>query len=126
MIMITLKNYLIRNLNQEEKGKFIRNVKRFKFFYKQNKDKSAFFMLLRAFDFNNSDEGYLYWNEKLKQISDVIITYHSNRKIKSIIPVLNGKIYNFCYFFDQNEQLQKIIKHSDNYCSVIFEKKLYF
>ena len=69
MIMITLKNYLIRNLNQEEKGKFIRNVKRFKFFYKQNKDKSAFFMLLRAFDFNNSLNGqthkYCYFfNEK--------------------------------------------------------------
>lgn len=98
MIMITLKNYLIRNLNQEEKGKFIRNVKRFKFFYKQNKDKSAFFMLLRAFDFNNSDEGYLYWNEKLKKINDVIITYHSNKKIKSIIPVLHGKTHKFCYF----------------------------
>jgi hypothetical protein len=83
-------------------------------------------MLQRAFDFNNSDEGYLYWNEKLKQINDVIITYHSIGKIKSIIPVLNGKIHKFCYFFDQNEQLQKIIKHSDNYCSVIFEKKLYF
>jgi antitoxin component YwqK of YwqJK toxin-antitoxin module len=120
--MITLKNYLKRNLNQEEKGKFIRNVKRFKFFYKQNKDKSAFFMLLRAFDFNNSDEGYLYWNEKLKQINDVIITYHSNRKIKSIIPVLNGKTHKFCYFFNEKGNLIEIIEHSDNKCNLVYKK----
>jgi antitoxin component YwqK of YwqJK toxin-antitoxin module len=120
--MITLKNYLKRNLNQEEKGKFIRNVKRFKFFYKKNKDKSAFFMLLRAFDFNNSDEGYLYWNEKLKQINDVIITYHSNRKIKSIIPVLNGKTHKFCYFFNEKGNLIEIIEHSDNKCNLVYKK----
>lgn len=122
MIMITLKNYLIRNLNQEEKGKFIRNVKRFKFFYKQNKDKSAFFMLLRAFDFNNSDEGYLYWNEKLKQINDVIITYYSNKKIKSIIPVLNGQIHKYCYFFNEKGDLIEIIVHSDNKCNLVYKK----
>lgn len=122
MIMITLKNYLIRNLNQEEKDKFIRNVKRFKFFYKQNKDKSAFFMLLRAFDFNNSDEGYLYWNEKLKQINDVIITYHSNKKIKSIIPVLHGKTNKFCYFFNEKGDLIEIIEHSDNNCNLVYKK----
>lgn len=122
MIMITLKNYLIRNLNEEEKGKFIRNVKRFKSFYKQNKDKSAFFMLLRAFDFNNSDEGYLYWNEKLKKINDVIITYHSNKKIKSIIPVLNGKIYKFCYFFNENGDLVEIIEHNFDNCNLVYKK----
>ena len=122
MIMITLKNYLIRNLNQEEKGKFIRNVKRFKFFYKQNKDKSAFFMLLKAFDFNNSDEGYMYWNEKLKQINDVIITYYSNKKIKSIIPVLNGQIHKYCYFFNEKGNLIEIIEHSDNKCNLVYKK----
>jgi hypothetical protein len=109
--MITLKNYLKSNLNDEEKGKFIRNVKRFKSFYKQNKDKSAFFMLLRAFDFNNSDEGYLYWNEKLKQINDLIITYHSNNKIKSIIPVFKGNVIGNCYFFDVNGLLIRIVHH---------------
>ena len=122
MIMITLKNYLKRYLNEEEKCKFIRNVKRFKSFYKQNKDKSAFFMLLRAFDFNNSDEGYLYWNKKLKQINDVIITYHSNRKIKSIIPVLNGKIYNFCYFFNEKGDLVEIIEHNFDKCYLVYKK----
>lgn len=111
MIMITLKNYLKRNLNDEEKGKFIRNVKRFKFFYKKNKDKSAFFMLLRAFDFNNSDEGYLYWNEKLKQINDVIITYHSIGTIKSIIRVYKGNVIGNCYFFDVNGLLIRIVHH---------------
>jgi hypothetical protein len=120
--MITLKNYLKRNLNQEEKGKFIRNVKRFKFFYKKNKDKSAFFMLLRAFDFNNSDEGYLYWNEKLKQINDIIITYHSIGTIKSIIPVLNGKIYKFCYFFNENGDLVEIIEHNFDNCNLVYKK----
>jgi hypothetical protein len=109
--MITLKNYLKRNLNDEEKGKFIRNVKRFKFFYKKNKDKSAFFMLLRAFDFNNSDEGYLYWNEKLKQINDVIITYHSIGTIKSIIRVYKGNVIGNCYFFDVNGLLIRIVHH---------------
>lgn len=109
--MITLKNYLKRHLNDEEKGKFIRNVKRFKSFYKQNKDKSAFFMLLRAFDFNNSDEGYLYWNEKLKQINDVIITYHSIGTIKSIIPVYKGNLIGNCYFFDVNGLLITIVHH---------------
>lgn len=122
MNMITLKNYLKRNLNDEEKGKFIRNVKRFKFFYKQNKDKSAFFMLLRAFDFNNSDEGYLYWNEKLKQINDVIITYHSIGKIKSIIPVLNGKIHKFCYFFNEKGNLIEIIEHNFDKCYLVYKK----
>jgi hypothetical protein len=120
--MITLKNYLKRNLNDEEKGKFIRNVKRFKSFYKQNKDKSAFFMLLKAFDFNNSDEGYLYWNEKLKQINDVIITYHSNKKIKSIIPVLHGKTNKFCYFFNEKGDLIEIIEHSVNNCNLVYKK----
>lgn len=122
MIMITLKNYLIRHLNEEEKGKFIRNVKRFKFFYKQNKDKSAFFMLLRAFDFNNSDEGYLYWNEKLKQINDVIITYHSIGTIKSIIPVLHGKIHKFCYFFNEKGDLIEIIEHNFDICYLVYKK----
>ena len=122
MIMITLKNYIKRYLNEEEKGMFIRNVKRFKFFYKQNKDKSAFFMLLRAFDFNNSDEGYLYWNEKLKQISDVIITYYSNKKIKSIIPVLNGQIHKYCYFFNEKGDLIEIIEHSVNNCNLVYKK----
>lgn len=122
MIMITLKNYLIRNLNQEEKGKFIRNVKRFKFFYKQNKDKSAFFMLLRAFDFNFSDEGNAYWQEKLARINDVIITYHSNKKIKSIIPVLHGKTHKFCYFFSEKGVLIEIIEHSENKCNLVYKK----
>ena len=122
MIMITLKNYLISNLNQEEKGKFIRNVKRFKFFYKQNKDKSAFFMLLRAFDFNFSDEGNAYWQEKLARINDVIITYHSNKKIKSIIPVLHGKTHKFCYFFNEKGVLIEIIEHSENKCNLVYKK----
>ena len=122
MIMITLKNYLKRYLNEEEKGKFIRNVKRFKFFYKQNKDKSAFFMLLRAFDFNFSDEGNAYWQEKLARINDVIITYHSNKKIKSIIPVLHGKTHKFCYFFNEKGVLIEIIEHSENKCNLVYKK----
>jgi hypothetical protein len=109
--MITLKNYLKSNLNDEEKGKFIRNVKRFKSFYKQNKDKSAFFMLLKAFDFNFSDEGNTYWQEKLARINDVVVMYHSIGTIKSIIPVFKGNVIGNCYFFDVNGLLIRIVHH---------------
>lgn len=109
--MITLKNYLIRNLNEEEKGKFIRNVKRFKSFYRQNKNKPAIFMLLKAFDFNFSDEGNAYWQEKLARINDVVVIYHSIGTIKSIIPVYKGNVIGNCYFFDVNGLLIRIVHH---------------
>lgn len=111
MIMITLKNYLIRNLNEEEKGKFIRNVKRFKSFYRQNKNEPAIFMLLKAFDFNFSEEGNAYWQEKLARINDVVVIYHSIGTIKSIIPVYKGNVIGNCYFFDDNGLLIRIVHH---------------
>lgn len=122
MNMITLKNYLKRYLNDEEKGKFIRNVKRFKSFYRQNKNKPAIFMLLKAFDFNFSDEGNAYWQEKLARINDVVVIYHSIGTIKSIIPVLHGKTHKFCYFFNEKGDLIEIIEHSVNNCNLVYKK----
>jgi hypothetical protein len=124
--MITLKEYLKNHLSHDETNNFIANTKRFRIFFNRNKNKSAYYSLISAFDFKIVPEGKSYWNDKLKRINDVVFTYHPNGKIKSIIPIMNGQIHKYCYFLDQNEQLQKIIKHSDNYCCDIFEKKLYF
>jgi antitoxin component YwqK of YwqJK toxin-antitoxin module len=123
--MITLNEYLKNHLTHEETNNFIANTKRFRMFFNRNKNRSAYYSLRCAFDFNNAPEGKSYWNDKLKRINDVVFTYHPNGKINSIIPIINGEIHKYCYFLDQNEQLQKIIKHSDNSCIVIFEKKLY-
>lgn len=119
--MITLKEYLKNHLKSEELNRFITNTKRFKLFYNRNKNKSAYFSFISAFDFDNSPEGKEFWNLRLKQINDVVFTYHANGNIKSIIPIQNGKIHKYCYFLDQNEKLQKIIKHFDSTCSIIFE-----
>ena len=123
--MITLKEYLKNHLTQEETNNFIANTKKFRMFFNRNKNKSAFYSLISAFDFNIVPQGKSYWNKKMIKINDVVLTYHPNGKIKSIIPILNGEVHKYCYFFNENEQLQKIIKHSGNYCSVIFEKKVY-
>lgn len=111
MIMITFKNYLIRYLNDDEQGKVIRNVKRFKSFYRQNKNKPAVFILLKAFDFNLSEEGDAFWQEKLARINDIVVMYHSVGTIKSIIPVFKGNVIGNCYFFDVNGLLIKIVHH---------------
>ena len=122
--MITLKEYLKNHLTHEETNNFIANTKRFRMFFNRNKNKSAYYSMRSAFDFNVAPEGKFYWNNKLKKINDVVLTYHPNGKIKSIIPIINGEIHKYCYFLDQNEQLQKIIKHSENCSSVIFGKKI--
>ena len=119
--MITLKEFLNCHLKSEESNRFISNTKRFQLFYDRNKNRSAFFSFISAFDFDNTPEGKEYWDFRLRQINDVVFTYHSNGKIRSIIPIQNGKIHEYCYILDQNEKLQKIIKHCDSTCSIIFE-----
>ena len=68
-------------------------------------------MLLKAFDFNFSDEGNAYWQEKLARINDVVVIYHSIGTIKSIIPVYKGNVIGNCYFFDVNGLLIRIVHH---------------
>lgn len=109
--MITLKEYLKNHLTHEETNKFIANTKKFRRFFKRNKNKSAYYSFRCAFDFNIVPEGECYWNDKLKKINDVVFTYHPNGKIRAIIPIVNGEIHKYCYFLDQNEQLQNIIEH---------------
>ncbi len=120
--MLQLKEYLKNHLTNEEANRFIFNTKRFRLFYKRNYNRSAYYSLLTAFDFKSTPEGVEYWNNKLCLINDVVVTYHLNGNIKSIIPIRNGKIHEYCYFLDQNEELQKIIKHTNEKCRVIFEK----
>lgn len=119
--MIKFDEYLNNYLTVEESKRFISNTKRFKLFYNRNKNKSAYFSFISAFDFAKTPEGKEYWDNRLKQINDVVFTYHANGNIKSIIPIQNGKIHKYCYFLDQNEKLHKIIKHCDLTCSIIFE-----
>lgn len=120
--MIKLEEYLNNYLTAEESNRFISNTKRFNLFYNRNKNKSAYYSFISAFDFANTPEGKDYWDYRLKQLNDVVFTYHANGRIKSVIPIKNGKIHEYCYFLDQNEQLQKIIKHTNEKCRVIFEK----
>ena len=122
--MITFERFFNKFMTHEEQNNFILNKKKFYRFYSHYKKKPAYFTLFTAFDFEESKEGKEYWQKIQNRINDVVILRHSNGKIKSFIPILNGKIHKYCDFFDENAQLQKIIMHSSNYCSLIFEKKL--
>lgn len=120
--MITLKEYLKNHLTHEETNNFITNTKRFRMFFNRNKNKSAYYSMRSAFDFNIAPEGKFYWKNKLKKINDVVFTYHPNGKIKSIIPIINGKIHKFCYFFDKKGDLIEIIEHNYDKCYLVYKK----
>jgi len=110
--MITLEVFFNEYMTLEEQNKFILNKKNFYRFYVRYKEKPAYFTLFTAFDFEESKEGKAYWQNIQKRINDVVLLRHSNGKIKSFIPILNGKIHKYCYFFDENEQLIKIVEHN--------------
>ena len=58
----------MNHLTCEETNNFIANTKKFKFFFNRNKNKSAYYSLICAFDFDKVPEGKCYWNNKLKKI----------------------------------------------------------
>ena len=68
--MITLKEYLKNHLTHEETNNFIANTKRFRMFFNRNKNKSAYYSFISAFDFLESYH------------CSIFSTPHSNSKVE--------------------------------------------
>lgn len=118
--MITFERFFNKFMTHEEQNNFILNKKKFYRFYSHYKENPAYFTLFTAFDFEESKEGKEYWQKIQNRINDVVILRHYNGKIKSFIPILNGKIHKYCYFFDENENLKSIYEHNENHTICIY------
>ena len=109
--MITFQYFIMNYLNEDERCRVIKNTRNFRKFFREYKKGPALFTLMRAINYNKSEEGREYWKEILSRITDVVVTKHPNGEIKSIIPIYKGQTKGTCYFIDINGVLIRTIDH---------------